>query len=54
MHEFLAKFYEGLLPLPSPFELPPGSSNRILRLTASHLSRFAGNRIIRVTLLLQD
>ncbi len=32
MHDFLAKFYEAMLPLPSPFELPPGQSNFYLRL----------------------
>jgi hypothetical protein len=31
MHEFLAKFYEAMLPLPSPFELPIGQSNFYLR-----------------------
>jgi hypothetical protein len=31
MHEFLARFYEAMLPLPSPFELPPGQSNHFLR-----------------------
>jgi hypothetical protein len=31
MHDFLAQFYQAMLPLPSPFELPPGQSNFYLR-----------------------
>jgi hypothetical protein len=31
MHDFLANFYSGMLPLPSPFELPAGQSNEYLR-----------------------
>jgi hypothetical protein len=31
MHDFLAQFYQSMLPHPSPFELPPGESNFYLR-----------------------
>ena len=43
MHDFLAQFYHSMLPLPSPFELPPGHSNFYLR---QEMQSISNNQLI--------